>query len=62
MITIQEACEWEIASSWWTQYIWWESGQAACGKYFAWKTKRKYKHYYWSRSIKNKWLKQQSEN
>jgi hypothetical protein len=49
--------DYEIRSSWWASWIGWDWGQELSGKYFAWKTSRKYARYkrskMWERRIKN---------
>lgn len=49
--------DYEIRSSWWASWIGWDWGQKLAGKYFAWKTNRKYARYkrskMWERRIKN---------
>lgn len=49
--------DYEIRSSWWASWISWDFGQELSGKYFAWKTSRKYARYkqskMWERRIKN---------
>lgn len=42
--------DYEIRSSWWASLVSWDWMQKITGKYFAWKTKRKYERY--SRSKK----------
>jgi hypothetical protein len=37
--------DYEIRSSWWASWIGWDWGQELSGKYFAWKTSRKYARY-----------------
>jgi len=44
-ITIKQATEWEVASTYWTQFVTWEWAQWLCGKYFAWKVRYKYANY-----------------
>ncbi len=49
--------DYEIRSSWWASWIGWNWGQELSGKYFAWKTIRKYARYkqskVWEQRIKN---------
>jgi hypothetical protein len=49
--------DYEIRSSWWASCIGWDWGQELSGKYFAWKTSRKYARYkqskVWEQRIKN---------
>jgi hypothetical protein len=49
--------DYEIRSSWWASWIGWNWGQKLSGKYFAWKTSRKYARYkqskVWEQRIKN---------
>lgn len=49
--------DYEIRSSWWASWIGWNWGQELSGKYFAWKTSRKYARYkqskMWEQRIKN---------
>ena len=49
--------DYEIRSSWWASWIGWNWGQELSGKYFAWKTSRKYARYkqskVWEQRIKN---------
>ncbi len=37
--------EYEISSSWWSGYIWFDWGKQLAADYFLCKTKRKYKKY-----------------
>ena len=37
--------DYEVCSSWWASWIWFESGQNIAASYFAWKVKRKYGRY-----------------
>jgi hypothetical protein len=37
--------DYEVISSWWASWIWWDWGQEISGKYFLWKAKRKYAKY-----------------
>jgi hypothetical protein len=37
--------DYEIRSSWWASLISWDWGQKLSGKYYAWKTSRKYARY-----------------
>lgn len=49
--------DYEIRSSWLASWIGWNWGQELSGKYFAWKTSRKYARYkqgkMWEQRIKN---------
>jgi hypothetical protein len=49
--------DYEIRSSWCASWIGWKWGQELSGKYFAWKTSRKYARYkrskMWEQRIKN---------
>ena len=49
--------DYEIRSSWWASWIGWNWGRELSGKYFAWKTRRKYARYkqskMWEQRIKN---------
>ena len=49
--------DYEIRSSWWASWIGWNWGRELSGKYFAWKTSRKYARYkqskMWEQRIKN---------
>jgi len=49
--------DYEIRSSWWASWIGWNWGRELSGKYFAWKTIRKYARYkkskMWEQRIKN---------
>jgi hypothetical protein len=49
--------DYEIRSSWWASCIFWNWGQKLSGKYFSWKTSRKYARYKeskaWEEWIKN---------
>jgi len=49
--------DYEIRSSWWASWISWNWGQELSGKYFAWKTSKKYARYkqskMWEQRIKN---------
>ena len=49
--------DYEIRSSWWASWIGWNWGQELSGKYFAWKTSRKYARYkqskMWEKRINN---------
>jgi len=49
--------EYEVRSSWWASWIGWDWGQELSGKYFAWKTRRKYERYkmskMWEQRVKN---------
>lgn len=55
--------DYEIRSSWWAQYIWWDWGRALAGRYFAWKTKRKFDRFFDSKfdNVYNKLLKELKE-
>ena len=48
---ISDYLDYEIRSSWWACWIGWDWGQAIAGKYFAWKTKRKYARYKYSKRL-----------
>lgn len=49
--------DYEIKSSWWALWVGWNWMQKLLGKYFAWKTSRKYARYkqnkMWEQRIKN---------
>lgn len=45
MPVMVEFVKYEIYSSWWASFIWWEWGQELSSRYFAWKTNRKYDRY-----------------
>ncbi len=49
--------DYEIRSSWWASWVGWDWGQELSGKYFAWKTSRKYARYkqtkVWEKRVKN---------
>ena len=49
--------DYELRSSWWACWIGWNWGQKLAGKYFAWKTIRKYERYkqskIWEQRIKD---------
>ncbi len=42
---IKDFVDYEIRSSWWPQWIWFNWGQELAARYFAWKTSRKYARY-----------------
>ncbi len=46
--------EYEIRSSWWASWIGWDWGQELSGKYFAWKTSRKYARYKQSKALEQR--------
>ena len=48
-MTIRDFLDYEIRSSWWASFIWWNWGRNLAGMWFAWKTKRKYSRYIDSR-------------
>lgn len=49
MISLHDAYVYEVRSSWWTKFVWWDWGQTLASKYFVWKTKRKWNRYlYWT--------------
>tara|TARA_R110002033_G_scaffold60171_1_gene110189 strand:+ start:4899 stop:5153 length:255 start_codon:yes stop_codon:yes gene_type:complete len=43
--SLRDCLDYEIRSSWWASWIFFEWGQEISGAYFAWKTKRKYNRY-----------------
>jgi hypothetical protein len=45
VITIRDALDYEIRSSWWACWISNDILQTVSGKYFAWKVNRKYMRY-----------------
>jgi hypothetical protein len=45
MITIKEANEWEVASTYWAQFVSWKWAQWLAGQYFSWKVRCKYAVY-----------------
>jgi len=49
--------DYEIRSSWWASWISWDWLQELSGRYFAWKTRRKYERYkmskMWEQRVKN---------
>lgn len=44
-MTLLEILDYELRSSWWASWIWWNWGQELCVKYFVWKAKRKFNRY-----------------
>lgn len=53
-LSIQDVLDYEIRSSWWASWIGWNWGQELAGKYFAWKTTKKYARYNYSKIIEKK--------
>lgn len=45
LANMSDILDYEIRSSWWACWIWWDWGQNLAGTYFAWKVNRKYKKY-----------------
>ena len=44
-ITMMQALDYEVKSSWWSGLIFWNWGRDLAGTYFANKVKRKYRRY-----------------
>lgn len=51
IISMREALDYEIRSSWWASWISWNWGRKLAGKYFAWKIKTGYNRYKESKEI-----------
>lgn len=49
-----DLCEYEIMSSWWTGFVSWGWLQNIVGKYFAWKTQRKFAAYQFRIGVREK--------
>jgi hypothetical protein len=49
---IQGFCEYEIAASLWAKHLSLPWAQRLAGKYFAWKTRRKYARYQWHKHLR----------
>jgi hypothetical protein len=45
ILTPEHLLVWEIHSSWWASWIWWEWGQRLAARYFAKKVNRKWKRF-----------------
>ncbi len=41
----KKALDYEIRSSWWASFIFWDWGQDLSARYFAWKVNRKMRRY-----------------
>jgi len=56
--SLHDFLEYEVRSSWWVSWISWDWLQELSGRYFAWKTRRKYERYkmskmWWEQRVKN---------
>ena len=53
-IEMKEALMYEVMSSLWAGFIWFEWGRELASSYYAWKVKRKYRRYSYALELHNK--------